>query len=138
MALNNGTVLEPSQPVFNALVRLSGNCILACLHLVHVDAHIALDSEAVIGAAASNMGRVSAGDECLGRDTSGIHTGAAKLVAFDNGDGHACGSKPRSERGACLSGPDDDGIEVSWHDIPRSGSHAVARHGGCRATGDHV
>ena len=58
------------------------------------------------------MGRVRAGDHRLGRDASRVHTGAAKLVAFDDGDRLARGRKPRRQGRACLARPDDDGVEV--------------------------
>jgi hypothetical protein len=112
MALDDRTIFEPSQPVLDAPVRPSGNFILACFDTFHVDAHTAIDNKTIFGASASNMGRVRAGNECLGRDTSRVHTGATKLVAFNNGDRHAGGRKPRSQRRACLARPNDDGIEM--------------------------
>ena len=40
------------------------------------------------------------------------------LRTFNNGDCHARGRKPRSQRRACLAGPDDDGIETPRHETP--------------------
>jgi hypothetical protein len=52
-------------------------------------------------------------------------------VAFNNGDRHARCRKPRSQRWACLAGPDDDGIELSRQEAPRlrkiAGHQASAR-----------
>jgi hypothetical protein len=36
-------------------------------------------------------------------------------VAFNNRDGNACGRKPRRQRRAGLSGPDDDDVEMPRH-----------------------
>ena len=118
MALDDRTIFQSSQPFLYAPVRPSGNFILACFDTFHVDAHIAIDSKTIFGASASNMGRVRAGNERLCRDTSRIHTCATKLVAFNNGDCHARGRKPRSQRRACLAGPDDDCIEMPRHEAP--------------------
>src|SRR5262249_19296683 len=84
----------------------------------HIDTHITVDGKTIFGASTGHMGRVGAGNEGLGRDTSRIHTGAAKLVAFNNGDGHARFRKPRTQRRARLAGPDDDGIETPRHEAP--------------------
>src|SRR5262249_15233000 len=84
----------------------------------HIDAYIAIDNKTVFGASASNMGGVRAGNERLCWYTSRIHTCATKLVAFNNGDRHARSCKPRSQRRACLAGPDDDCIEMLRHYAP--------------------
>src|SRR5262245_34668637 len=118
MALDERTVCQSSQPFLHTSVRPSGNFILACFHAFHVDAHIAVDSKTIFGTSAGNICRVRAGNERLCRDTSRIHTGATKLVTFNNGDCHARGREPRSQRRACLAGPDDDGIELSRHEAP--------------------
>jgi hypothetical protein len=120
MALDDRTIFKSSQRFLYAAVRPSGNFILACFNTLHIDAHIAIDNKTIVGASASNMGRVRAGNERLCRYASRIHTGATKLVAFDNGDCHARGRKPRSQRRAGLAGPDDDGIEMSRHEGPPS------------------
>ena len=96
MALNDSAILKSAQPVLHSLVRPSGNIILARFDTFHIDVHIASNRKTIFGASASNMGRVRTGNECLGRDTTRIHTCATELVAFDNGDGHARGRKPRS------------------------------------------
>ena len=119
MALDDRTILKSSQPFLYAVVRPSGNFILARFNTLHIDAHIAVDDKTVFGASASNMGRVRAGNERLRRYTSCIHTCATKLVAFNNGNSHARGRKPRSQRRACLARPDDDGVEVSRHQVFR-------------------
>src|SRR5258708_27867901 len=116
MALNDRAILESSQPFLYALVRPSGNCILTCFHTFHIDADITGD-ETIIVASAGNMGGVGAGYERLRWDASCIHTGATKLVTFDDGDCLACGRKPRPHGRACLAPPDDDCVEV-----PHSGS----------------
>src|ERR1041384_2287152 len=118
MAMNDRTILKSSYPVFHASVRSSGNFILACFYTFHVDANIAGDSKTILGASASHMRRVRASHERLCRYASRIHTGAAKLVAFNNGNSHARGRKPRSQRGACLAGPNNNGIEMPRHEAP--------------------
>ena len=118
MALDDRAILKSSQPFLDALVRPSGNFILARFDAFHINAHIAIANKTILGAAASNMRCVRAGDECLCRDTSRIHTCAAKLVAFDNGDSHARGRKPRRQRRTCLAGSDDDCIEIPRHEAP--------------------
>ena len=115
MALDDRTMFKSSQPFLYALVRPSGNFILACFNTLHIDAHIAIDTKTIFGASARNMGRIRAGNERLCRNTSRIHTCAAKLVAFNNRDRHARVRKPRSQRRACLAGPDDDGVEIPRH-----------------------
>src|SRR5262249_43417971 len=115
MALDDRTVGKSSQPFLYAFARASGNRVLACFDTFHIDAHITVDAETVFTASASNMGSVRTGNERLGRDASRIHTGAAKLVVFDNGERHARTRKPCSKRRACLTRPDDDCIEVPRH-----------------------
>ena len=61
------------------------------------------------------MGRVGAGNHRLGRDAARVHTSAAKLVTFDDGDAPACVRKSRSQGRACLARPDDDCVEVPRH-----------------------
>ncbi len=112
MALDDRTIFKSSHPFFHAPVRPSGNCILARFDTLHIDAHVAADIKTIFGASASHMGRVRARNHRLCRDTSRIHTGAAKLVAFNNGDCHARSRKPRSQRRPCLAGPDDDCVVV--------------------------
>ena len=112
VALNDGTVLQSSQPLLYALVRPSGHCILARFDAFHINAHITVDGETVFIASASNMGRVGAGNHRLCRNASRIHTGAAELVAFDDRDRFARIGKPRRQGRACLARPDDDGVEV--------------------------
>jgi hypothetical protein len=73
---------------------------LRALTRFHIDADIAIDSKTIFGTSASNMGRVRAGNERLCWYTSRIHTGATKVVAFNNGDRHARVRKPRSQRPA--------------------------------------
>ena len=63
-------------------------------------------------ASAGDMGRVRAGNHRLGRNAARIHTGTAKLVTFDDGNGLARSRKPRSQGRACLARPDDDCVEV--------------------------
>src|ERR1043165_668778 len=118
MALDDGTVFQSSQPFLHTSVRPSGHFIFACFHTLHIDAHIAIDGKTILGTPASNMGRVRAGNERLCRDAARIHTGATKPMTFNNGDCHARCRKPRSQRRACLAGPDDDGIELSRHAAP--------------------
>jgi hypothetical protein len=111
MALKDRTILKSSQPFLYALVRPSGNCILACFHPFHIDAHIAGD-KTIFRSSASNMRRVRAGHKRLCRYAPRIHACAAKLVAFNDGDCHARGRKPRRQGRACLARPDDDCVEV--------------------------
>src|SRR5690349_14409725 len=60
------------------------------------------------------MNCVRAGNHCFFRDTSRVHTGATKLVTFDDGHGLACIRKSRSQRGSCLPRADDDRV-VTLH-----------------------
>src|SRR4029077_16914419 len=116
MALDDSTIPETSQPFLYAPVRSSGDFILACFNTFHVDAYVAIDNETVFGASASNMGRVRTSNERLCRYASRIHACATKLVAFNNGDRHPPGPKPRSKRWACLAGSDDDCVEMPRHE----------------------
>ena len=118
MTLDDHAIFQSSQPFLYSFVRAAGNGIFAGFHTFHIDAHIAIDNKTIFGASASNMGGVRAGNERLCRYTSRIHTGATKLVAFNNGDRHARCRKPRSQRRACLAGPDDDCIEMPQHEAP--------------------
>src|SRR5215472_1136381 len=72
--------LESSQPFFYALVRPFGDCILSCFDAFRIDTHIAAEAEPVFTTSASNVGRVGARNECLGRDASRVHASTAKLV----------------------------------------------------------
>src|SRR5438034_10785057 len=86
VALDDRAILKSAQPFLYAPVGASGNFILACFNALHIDAHIAIDNETILGASAGNMGRVRAGYERLCRYASGIHAGTAKLVAFHDGE----------------------------------------------------
>ena len=119
VALDNRDIFQSSQPFLYAPVRPSRNFILACFNTFHIDADIAIDSKTLFRTSTSNMGRVRAGNERLCWYTPRIHTRATKLVAFDNGDRHARVRKPRRQRRAGLASPDDDGVELSRHEILR-------------------
>src|SRR4029434_3481680 len=95
MALDDSTILKSSQPFLYAPVLPCGYFIFACFSTLHIDMHIAIDNKTKLGATASKMGRVGAGNERLCRYASCIHTRAAKLVTFNNGDCHASVRKPR-------------------------------------------
>src|SRR5215469_6714670 len=111
MALKDRTGFQYSQPLLYAAVRPSGNSVLARFHTLHIDAHIT-GSKTVLLAATGDMGRVCAGHQRLGRDTSGIHAGATEFVAFHDGDLHARTRKPRRQRRARLARPNDDCVVV--------------------------
>ena len=91
MALDDRAILESPQPFLDCPARASGNFVLACLNKFYIDAYIAIDIEPKFGAPAGNMGHIHAGNHRLGREASRIYASAAKLVAFNNGDGHARG-----------------------------------------------
>src|SRR5438270_7685818 len=112
MALDDRAVSQSSQPFLYASVRPSGNRILACFHTLHIDAHIAGDSKTIFGASMGNVGCIRAGNHRLCRDAARVHTGAAKLVTFDDGDCLARTGEPRRQGRACLARPDDDGVEM--------------------------
>src|SRR5258705_7036412 len=116
MALNDAAILESSQPFLDAAIGPHGYFILAGFHALHIHAditlHIAVHSKTVFGAPTSHVDRVGTGIHRLGRRTSRIHTGAAKLAAFNDGDGHTGGRKPRRQGRAGLARPDDDGVVV--------------------------
>src|SRR5215472_1430174 len=118
MALDDPAVFKSSQPFLYAPARPSHNFILTRFSTFHIHAHIAIDNKTIFAASASNMGRVGAGNECLCRCAPRIHTCATKLVAFNNGNRHARGCKPRSQRWASLASPDDDCIEMLGHWAP--------------------
>src|SRR5262245_33731487 len=65
MALDDRTIFESSQPFLYALVRPSGNFILACFNTFHINADIAIDNKTIFGASASKVGDVGAGNERL-------------------------------------------------------------------------
>ena len=58
------------------------------------------------------MGCVGAGNEGLGRDAAGIDAGSAEELALDDGYFLAGGRESCGERGASLSGTDDNGVVV--------------------------
>ena len=66
------------------------------------------------------MDRIGACHQRLCRGASRIHAGAAKFIAFDNGDGFAGSRKPRRQGRARLARPDNDCVEV----LHRSGQRA--------------
>src|SRR6185369_614407 len=94
-----------------SLIRSARNFILACFNALHIDLHIAI-GKTIFCASPRNVGRVGTGNKRLGRYASGVDTSAAKLVALNNRDRHASGRKPPSQRRACLTGANDDGVEV--------------------------
>jgi hypothetical protein len=112
VALDDRAIFKSPQILFYTLVRSPGNFILACFDTLHVDAHIAVYIETVFGPTTSDMCCVRTGHECLCGNASRINAGATKLVTFSDRDRHARGDKPFSQRRACLTGPDDDGIEM--------------------------
>src|SRR5436190_4898342 len=111
MALDDRTIFQSSQPFLYSFVRAAGNGIFAGFHTFHIHAHIAIDAEPVFRAAASDVGRVRASNHRLGRDAACVHTGPAKLVAFDDSDWLARVRKSRRQGRACLARPDDDCVE---------------------------
>src|SRR4030095_16521933 len=111
MALDYGAIFRSTQQFLYSFVRPPGDRILTSFYALHIHAHI-LGDKTIFSTAACNVGSISAGNQRFSRDASCVYTGAAKLVTFDNGDGLAHGSKPRSQRRAGLARPDDDGVEV--------------------------
>ena len=102
--------------------RYPGDGVLARLHCLHVDADGTSDGYAVIAGTARQMGRIGARDQCLGRRASGIDTGAAKELAFDNRHLPTRACEAPSERRPGLPGPDDDRIKfvhglASWSHV---------------------
>jgi len=100
MALDDRAIFQSSQPFLYSIVRAAGNGIFVGFHTFHIDAHIAIDAEPVFRASASDVGCVGAGNHRLGRDAACVHAGAAKLVAFNDGN-----CLPAAEKRAARDGP---------------------------------
>ena len=61
---------------------------------------------------------LGAGDHGLGGRAAGVDAGAAEDIALDEGDLLSGSGEPDGEEGACLTGADDDGVEVGDHGSP--------------------
>src|SRR6185503_8113625 len=82
------------------------------------DGDVALDVNAEFRGIAGHVRDLGTGDHGFGGSTAGVDAGASEDVAFDEGDGFACGGESDCEKGACLTGADDDGVEVGGHGSP--------------------
>jgi hypothetical protein len=116
MPFDDGQAVHAAQPCFNIRAGIARDGIGPGLDSSHVDLDRTLDRDPVLGAALGEAGRIGAGDQRLGRYAAGIDAGSANQFALDKRDFHADGRQPSGERGACLSGPDDDGVEGLGHD----------------------
>ena len=116
MAVDDG---QPSMPrsQFSIFVRALPETVSARALTRFMSILIGLSiSDAILGAASRKMRRIGAGDQRLGRHAAGVDAGSAEQMALDQRDLHAGGSQPSSQRGPGLPGPDDDGVESSFHD----------------------
>ena len=111
MALDDRAIFHSSEPIPPLPCLTSGDFILAGFDSLHIDAHIS-SGETIFRSSASNMDRIGTRHERLCRDASRIHAGAAKFMAFDDGDGLAGSRKPRRQGRACLARADNDCVEV--------------------------
>jgi hypothetical protein len=120
MPLYDSTVLQPTQRIFHTLIRPSGNGIFARFDALHIDADNSSDIESVFSASAGYMGSIGTCDHRLGGYAARIHARAAKQVTFNDGNRLLCVREPRSQGGARLPRPDDNGVEVfhSCHPTP--------------------
>src|SRR5262249_29489031 len=84
---------------------------LARFYTLHINSHVAC-GETIFVASPSYMGSICACNHRLCGDTSRVHAGPAKFVAFDDSDRLSPSRKPRRQGRACLAGPDDDCVEV--------------------------
>ncbi|BBY76830.1 hypothetical protein MPRF_37290 [Mycolicibacterium parafortuitum] len=116
---NQRGALHVLQPRLKALAVPAADPVLARLDRGHVHRdRTCADPE--VGTAAREVRGVRAGDERLGRDATGVHTGAADELALDDRDGLAGLGEPRRQRRPGLPRADDDRVELL---------HGVSRHG---------
>src|SRR6185369_15341400 len=79
------------------------------------DSNIARNVEAVVGAPASHVGCISAGDHRFGRRASGIDTSAAKKFTLDKRYLHSRSCQAICEWRPCLSSADNDRVKFVRH-----------------------
>ena len=119
-----------AQPLLDARTRIGGDGVGPRLDARHVDLDGAVEHDAVLAAAAREMGRIGARDHRLRRRAAGVDAGAAEEIPLDDGDRHFGPGEPIGERRAGLPGPDDDRIEPVGHRaLPYSA--ASSRRPGC-------
>ncbi len=114
-ALENRAAPHVAQPVLDALAGVGDNRRRPAPDLAHVDTDRLIQHDAVVGAAPRQMCSIGAGDQRLGRHAARVDTGAAKLVALDQGDLHSARGEAAGERGSRLPRPDHDRIEIPGH-----------------------
>jgi hypothetical protein len=112
MPLVDGDVGIAPEPTLDAARGEAEHMVLALLHLLHVDADGALDSDAVVARAPRQVRGIGTGNQGLGGRAAGVDAGAAKAVPLEDGDPHVGGRPAMGQRWSGLAGADDDGVEV--------------------------
>ena len=85
MALEHGNVGSALEPLLDAVRGATGDFVLARLDALHVDLDRCVDHDSVIGGVPRQVRRIRAGNQRLGRHAAGVDTGAAEVIAFDDG-----------------------------------------------------
>src|SRR5215470_8671754 len=111
----DSAVLHPTQPAFDSGTRLTGDRILTRFDSLHVDRDRAAGDHSVLSSGARLVSNVGAGHQRLGRDTAGIDTGSAKELALDYCDLSSGLRETSGQRGASLTGPNDNGVKLGSH-----------------------
>ena len=115
VVVEHGAALEVFERVFHAVAGPEEDVVFALHDGTDVDGDGAAEVDAEVRGAASDVGRMGAGDHGLGGGAAGVDAGAAPELALDDGDGHAGGGEALGERGSGLAGADDNGVEVFGH-----------------------
>ena len=113
VSLDDRAAIHLSQRFLDALARVGGNGVGPRLDPGHVDPHVAIQHDAVVGGPTREMCGIRAGHQRLGGHASGVDAGAAEELALHERDCHSGASQAAGERRSGLSGPDDDGVEAS-------------------------
>ena len=116
MVAKDGAAVHPVQPVLDTRAVVEHDLVFACFDFRHVHADRS-GPDAVVPAAPGQVRGVGAGHQRLGRNASGVDTGAAEQFAFDYRDALPGSGQPTRERGPGLTGTHDDRIEMRCHQL---------------------
>src|SRR5215469_16042907 len=101
-----------AQPRLNAVARTRYNRLPSSDDRGHIHRNRgAAERHAVLSRATRHLRSICAGNHRLRWSAPGVHTGSAKELSLNEGDGHLGRSEAASERRSGLTRADDDGIE---------------------------
>src|SRR5947207_15928043 len=97
MTLIDRAILHSPEPDLEAGSLGIDDLVLARLDRSQVGRNRALDPDSVVGSAARLVYYFGTGDQRFSRRAAGVDAGAPEQMAFNYGDGHACGREAIDE-----------------------------------------